>query len=126
MAYKAKSYFSFGGKVYQEGQEFTETNEEAIETLEKQGFIAKGEGKPAAEFEQERSDELEAKSIANRKLADEATAAEEARIHEVGKNGVNTAKFKTIDQTKSVKTVADTAKSEKVEIPAKKSAKKAK
>jgi hypothetical protein len=124
MAYKAKSYFSFGGKVYQEGQEITETNEEAIETLEKQGFIAKGEGKPAAEFEQERSDELEKKGEANRKLADEASRAEEQRLHEAGKNSVNTAKFKTIDQTKSTKTVADTAKSEKVEVPAKKAAKK--
>jgi hypothetical protein len=121
MAYKAKSFFSFGGKVYQEGQEITETNEEALETLEKQGFIAKGEGKPAAEFEQERSDELEKKGEANRKLADEAAKAEEARLHEAGRNSVNT---RIVDQTKSTKTVADTAKSEKVEVPAKKAAKK--
>ena len=119
--YKAKSYFSFAGKPYQEGEEFKETNEEVLAKLEKQGFIAKGSGKPTAEIEQERSDELEAKGEANRKLADEASKAEEARLHEAGKNSVNT---RTVDQTKSTKTVADTAKSEKVEIPAKKAAKK--
>ena len=101
--YKAKSRFSFGGKVYEEGQAVDIQDEDTLKKLTAQGLIGTGKGTPAEDLEAKKQEELDAKLTANAEKRDQAARDEWNRVQEKAKNaGLPEApKMKTKDETQA-------------------------
>lgn len=74
MSYKAKTTFSFDGKVYNEGDAVNVTDETALDVLLRRGHITEGKGKEAPKPEGESLMEKVKERIAPEKVQQAPTA----------------------------------------------------
>jgi hypothetical protein len=92
VSYKAKSTFSFDGKVYNEGDAVNVTDEVALDVLKRRGHIVEGKGKEAAKPEGELMSETVEKRRFQNDMPEKKEVVVQEKANRVGAAGQKVAK----------------------------------